>query len=220
MKKAAFFLALAELVLCGSCSLLGIMGSKTYHEQRVPAEFLLKDAAQGGVLVFADETGAGRSEQGLRSELDEMVRMYLVKKARIKSKNLISNDKLSHLRSRRDDFSALSPVELGTAAGAAAVLYIMITDYELYEVGNREYFGGSLVTRSILFDVASQRVLWPADGRGRVVDVGVEVETGGREASLDRLITATAHCITRSFYDCPKPEFRAADERFDYSHQW
>jgi len=108
-------------VLCGSCNLIGIVGSKSYYEQKIPAELKLADYAAGGVLVFADETGAGRSERGLRPGLAEMVGVYLVKKAHIKSENLVSSDKLSRLRGERADFSSLSPVELGRTAGAAVV---------------------------------------------------------------------------------------------------
>ena len=235
MRKVVIVFAVAGCALCGACNLVGIVGSKSYYEQRIPAELMLTDYVEGGVLIFVDETGAGRSEHGLRPGLAEMVGAYLVEKARINSEYLVSHDKLSGLRGEQQghrspdksgfrvaqDFSSLSPVQLGGATGAAVVLYILITDYDLYAMGEQEYYGGSLVTRSILFDVVSGRVLWPRDSAGRVVEVGVEIETGGRGATLDRLIEATAHCITRSFYDCRRPQFRAADEKLDYNpQQW
>jgi len=220
MRKAVAFFAVAGCVLCGACNLIGIMGSKSYYEQKVPAEFLLEDVAEGGVLIFVDETGAGRAELELRPGLTEAVGAFLVKKARIKNEYLVSNDSLSQLRGEREDFSSLSPVQLGGAAGAAVVLYVLITDYELYAMGEQEYYGGSLVTRSILFDVASGRALWPREGAGRVVKTRVELETGGRAATLNRLIMATAHCITRSFYDCRRPEFRTADEQRYSLQEW
>ena len=216
MKKLLIVFAVASGVLCGACNLIGIMGSKSYYEQKVPAELILKDVAQAGLVIFVDETGSGRGELELRPGLTEMIGAFLVKKARIKSKYLVSRERLSQLRGEREDFSSLSPVELGKAAGAAEVLYILIADYELYAIGEQEYYGGSLLTRSILFDVGSGRVLWPREGVGRVVKTRVEIETGGRAATLNRLIAATAHCIVRSFYDCPRPEFRTADEQGDH----
>lgn len=220
MRKAVAFFAVVGCVLCGACNLIGIMGSKSYYEQKVPAEFLLKDVAEGGVLIFVDETGAGRAEFELRPGLTEAVGAFLVKKARIKNEYLVSHDSLSQLHGEREDFSSLSPAQLGGAAGAAVVLYVLITDYELYAMGEQEYYGGSLVTRSILFDVASGRALWPREGAGRVVKTRVELETGGRAATLNRLIMATAHCITRSFYDCPRPAFRTADEERYSLQEW
>ena len=212
MNKAVVLFAVAGCVLCGSCNMIGVIGSKSYYEQKVLAEFMLKDVAEGGVLVFVDEAGDGKEELERRPGLSEMVGALLVKKARIKSKNLVSHDRLSQLRGQREDFSSLSPVQLGRAAGAAVVLYVLVEDYELYAMGEQMYHGGSLVVRSILFDVASGRVLWPRRGDGRVVKAKVEIETGGRAPTLNRLVVATAHCITRNLYDCRRPVYRTADE--------
>jgi hypothetical protein len=193
------------------------MGSKSYHEQKIPAELMLKEHAEGGVLVFVEEARGMSGELDLRSGLSETVSTFLVKKARINSDYLVGQSKLLQLRSDKDDFSRLSPVEVGAAAGAGVVLYVLIEDYKLYRIAARDYYEGSLITRSILFDAASGRVLWPRLGDGRVVRVKVELETAGRAAALDRLINATAHCITRSFYDCPRPKFRTRDEQTGYS---
>lgn len=219
MTKSVAFFALAGCVLCGACGMIGVIGSKSYYEQKVPAEFMLKDVAEGGVLIFVDEAGSGRGELELRPGLSEVVGALLVKKARIKSKNLVSHDGLSQLRDRREDFSSLSPVQLGRAAGSAVVLYVLIEDYELYAMDEQMYHGGSLVARSILFDVASGRALWPKRGDGRVVKARVEIETGGREVALNRLIATTAHIITRNLYDCRRPEYRTSDEDGGYSPQ-
>ena len=212
MNKAVVLFVLGGCVLCGACNMIGVIGSKSYYEQKVLAEFMLKDVAEGGVLVFVDEAGDGKEELERRPGLSEMVGALLVKKARIKSKNLVSHDRLSQLRGQREDFSSLSPVQLGRAAGAAVVLYVLVEDYELYAMGEQMYHGGSLVVRSILFDVASGRVLWPRRGDGRVVKAKVEIETGGRAPTLNRLVVATAHCITRNLYDCRRPVYRTADE--------
>jgi hypothetical protein len=221
MNKAVVLFVLGGCFLFGACRMIGVIGSKSYYEQKVPAEFMLKDVAEGGVLIFVDEAGSGRGELELRPGLSEVVGALLVKKARIKSKNLVSHDRLSQLRDQREDFSSLSPVQLGRGAGAAVVLYVMIEDYELYAIDEQMYHSGSLVARSILFDVASGRVLWPRGGGGRVVKTRVEIETGGREAALNRLVAATAHGITRSLYDCRRPEYRMADEEGGYSpEQW
>ncbi len=217
MNKAQVFFVLAGCVLCGACNMIGVLGTKSYSEQRVAAEFMLKDVAEGGVLIYVDEAGAGKAEPKLRPGLSEMAKSILVKKARIKSENFVSDDRLSQLRSERADFALLSPVELGRGAGAAVVLYILVESYELYAIDERAYHGGSLVARGILFDVESGRVLWPPGG-GRVANTRVEIETGGRQAALNRLIAAAAHVITRSLYDCPRPEYRTADEEGGYRY--
>ena len=217
MRQSGLVFVVIAGVLCGACNIVGIIGSKSYHEQKIPAELVLKEHAKGSVLVFVEEARGTSGGLDLRSGLTETVSTFLVKKARINSKYLVSQNKLLQLRSERDDFSRLSPVEVGAASGAGVVLYILIEDYKLYRMAEQGYYEGSLITRSILFDVASGRVLWPRSGDGRVVRAKVELETAGRAATLNRLINATAHCITRSFYDCPRPKFRTRDERTDYS---
>jgi hypothetical protein len=217
MRKSGLIFVVTAVVLCGACNMIGIMGSKSYHEQKIPAELALEEQAERGVLVFVEEAGGGRGSPDLHSQLTDMVIAFLVKKARINSEYLVPQSKLSQLRSQRDDFSRISPVEVGAGAGAGIVLYTVVEHYELYEIQGRGYHNGSLVTRSIMFDVASGRALWPLQGGGRVVRVKVELETAGRVAILNRLITATAHCITRSFYDCPRTKFRTADEQTDYN---
>ena len=217
MRKSVIAIVLTVGVLSGACQMVGLMGSKSYHEQKIPAELVLKDYAKGGVLVFVEEARGMSGELDLRSGLSEMVSTFLVKKARINGEYLVGQSKLLQLRSDKDDFSRLSPAEVGAAAGAGVVLYILIEDYKLYSMAGRNYYEGSLITRSILFDTASGRVLWPRLGDGRVVRAKVELETAGRAAALNRLINATAHCITRSFYDCPRPKFRTRDEQTGYS---
>ncbi|MHC5060264.1 MAG: hypothetical protein ACYTFK_04165 [Planctomycetota bacterium] len=219
MTKSVTIFALAGCFLCGACSVISVLSSKSYYEQKEPAEFMLKDVAEGGVLIYVDEAGAGKAELKLRPGLSEAAKMLLVKKARIESENFVSPERLSQLRRRREDFALLSPVELGREAGAAVVLYILVEKYELYAIDERAYHGGSLSVRSILFDVESGRVLWPVSGGGRVVNTRVEIETGGRQAALNRLISAAAHIITRNLYDCRKPEYRISDEEGGYRYE-
>jgi len=217
MRQLGLVFVVIAGVLCGACNIVGIIGSKSYHEQKIPAELMLKEHAKGSVLVFVEEARGTSGGLDLRSGLTETVSTFLVKKARINSKYLVSQNKLLQLRSERDDFSRLSPVEVGAAGGAGVVLYVLIEDYKLYRMAGQGYYEGSLITRSILFDVASGRVLWPRLGDGRVVRAKVELETAGRAAALNRLIYATAHCITRSFYNCSRSNFKTRDEQTGYS---
>ena len=66
MNKAVVLFVVAGCVFCGACNMIGVIGSKSYYEQKVPAEFMLKDVAEGGVLIFVDEAGGGREELELR----------------------------------------------------------------------------------------------------------------------------------------------------------
>jgi hypothetical protein len=45
--------------------------------------------------------------------------------------------------------------------------------------------------------------------------VGFESERNGRDAAAVRLAVAAAHCVSRYLYDCPKNQFKIADEVTD-----
>ena len=55
--------------------------------------------------------------------------------------------------------------------------------------------------------------LWPKSEKAKFVKVGFEVETGGKEASVARLASASAYGIVRYLYDCPRNKFKFADDR-------
>jgi hypothetical protein len=150
-----------------------------------------------------------------------MIDIFLVKKAGIKSKYIVSYQEISQLQARRKDFAELSPVQVGDALDVGLVLYILIENYSLYAIADHDYYNGSLFTRSVLFDVSASEVLWPLDGDGRTVKAVIEFENKGRKAALDRLTTTTAHCISRYLYNCSRAKFKTSAEQRDYnSEQW
>lgn len=209
-------IVLIAVGLCAGCNIVGFLASPSAHERKVPAEFRLKSRAADGLLIFVD-TAAGLSvPPEMQRQQSEMLRAFLIKRVGINEKYLVSHDRLSRLRTERDDFSRLSPVQVARMLDAGLVLYVLIEDYTLYGMVRRGYYNGSLATRNILFDAASGQVLWPKTSSGKVVGARVEVETAGYDATVVRLVKAMAHGITKNFYDCPKDQFRVPDEQMDY----
>ena len=92
------------------------------------------------------------------------------------------------------------------------MLYIWVQELNLYDIDGRGFFEGSLVSRSVLIDTATGEVVWPISKEPKLVRVKVNLETKGKQETVDRLTGATAHCICRDFYDCPKDQFRTSDE--------
>jgi hypothetical protein len=97
-------------------------------------------------------------------------------------------------------------------------------------------------TRTCLYD-ANGIKLWPAKsdnlenvksdeitgitensenkGDCRDTTVGIEAEKGTVKTSVERLSMATAHCVSRYFYDCEKPQFKIPEEQKQYdSYTW
>jgi hypothetical protein len=216
MRKLAMSFGLAVVFLCGGCNLLGLLASETIHEEKVTAQFKLSEYGKEGVLVFVDSLKKINVAYGLEEKLEGSIENYLVKKVRLKKENILGGDELSELRSSRPDFDRMSPVMVGEALGVGKVLYVRIENYSLFNIDGKDYYEGFLVTRSVLFDVGTGAVVWPDTMTGKVIRVKVDLETKGREAALARLTTATAHCITRYFYNCPRDQFKISEEHVIY----
>jgi len=215
------FLAFLSTFYFGGCEILGVIVSPTHHEQKIPAQYRLKDHAKQGILVFVDKAPASVTQAALQADLSDIIDTFLVKKAGVKSKYIISYREISQLKAQKKDFAELSPVQVGQALDVGLVLYVLIENYSLYKIADHDYYNGSLFTRSVLFDVSASKILWPLDGDGRTVKAVVEFENKGRQAALDRLTTTTAHCISRYLYDCSRARFKTSAEQRDYnSEQW
>ena len=213
MRKLVMILVLGMGLFCSGCNVFGLLVSETVHEEKLKAEFNLAEYGKEGVLLFVDSLKRTNVAYGFQEKLDGTIKNYLVKKARLKSKDILGWEALSDLRSSRPDFDRMSPVKVGEALGVGKVLYVRIEKYNLYNIDGRDFYEGSLTTRSVIFDVGTGAVVWPDTTTGKVIRVKVELETKGREIALARLTTATAHCITRYFYNCPRDRFRISEEQ-------
>lgn len=207
-------------VCCAGCGIVSVLGSETPSEKRIDAEFSLKEHKGEKVLIFVDHTRASNASYGFQSQLERALNSYMVKKVRVPMKSMISSVVLDALKDLKTDFDSLSPVKIGSYAGADLVLYVLIEDYSFYQIPSRNYYTGSVATRSLLFDVSSGKIVWPASESGRVIKAKVEMETGGSEIVVNRLTNAVAHSITRYFYDCPQNKFRTMDEVEQIDQGW
>ena len=214
IKYFRFVLVVAGGLLLGGCNIVGFLASPAPYDRKVSAEFDLSSRMQEGIVVIVDQPRGSRARVGFDLKLEETIKEYLAQKAGIKRKYLIEYDK--SLLSAGGGVNRLSPLEIASAGGAGLVLYVRIEDYGLYEIGPKDYYKGSLVTRSVLLEAGSGDILWPESGDGRVVRTMVEVETNGAEMVLTRLRSATSHCISRSLYDCRKTHYRTSDEHNIY----
>ena len=212
-KIAGCLLAVIGAVWSGGCNVIGWVASPTANEKKVPAEYELH-RTESRILVFVDQARSSGAGFHVRGALDAAVIGYLTNKVRIDTNNIIVS--AGYTPSRVQAYAGLSPAQIGQKAGADLVLYIRIDEYELEQMDRRGYFTGSIATRSVLVDVDSAKILWPASKEARLNKIKMELETGGREAASNRLMSGSAHCITRYFYDCPGPRFRWGDEQKEY----
>jgi hypothetical protein len=216
IKKLTVFCVFAGIFFCSGCGILGLVGSESTYEKKIPAEYNLTKQRGKKILVLVEQPSWLSTQANLRYYLTEAIRANLAAKgkAEIPPKHIISYKELSDFRSNRSDYSTLSSAEVGKALGADIVLLVMIEDYQLDEVGGSDYFGGAMKVQAALFEAANGEKVWPEYADSKSIKVNFEAEHG-RETADRRLATACAHCITRYFYNCPKNTFKVFDEGSD-----
>jgi hypothetical protein len=220
MKKVLVFCALGMFLCCGGCRAVAALASPTVHEIKIPAEYDLGGNKPAKMLVLVEQPAWTASESNIRLYLTQAIESMLNDQIGIKAETFVPYQKLADLRNNSTDFSTLSPAEVGKALDATIVLYVIIDNFGLYGLSDAGYYRGQLDVRSGLYNAADGRRLWPESGDLKAVSVGVEMQKE-HEKTAQRLAASMAKCIVRYFYDCPKPEFRSADERKkDTTENW
>ena len=88
--KKSLFIILALAAFCGGCNIIGVLGSETYGNQKVPAQLDFSDIAKAGpLLVLVEPSHGSRIPPGLPAKLRTVIVNGIVKKTRVKEKNII-----------------------------------------------------------------------------------------------------------------------------------
>ncbi len=193
--------------------MVGLLGTPARHERKIPAEYDLTKRKKQKILVLVEQPGWLGAQANLRYHLTEAINKELTREIKISITKLIDYDRLSEFRSKREDFSLLSPIEIGTAFDANMVLLVVVESYQLNEVPETSYYKGSLGVKAVLLGTVTGKKLWPESEESRSIKVGYEVENRGQEIAIKRLAAAAAHCNVRHFYNCPKERFKIADDK-------
>ncbi len=215
MKKIFVFIFLSMVFFSSGCGLVSLFGTPGPDETKIPAEYNLAGRKGQKILVLVNQPYWLDSQTNLRYYLTDAVNLNLAVVTKIPPNQLISYNEVSEFRSRRSDFSSLSPVDVGRALDANMVLLVNIENYRLHELPEAGYCKGSLDASASLFDTATGDKIWPKDAKGRNIKVGFDIENRGQEAAVRRLVAGCAYCAVRYFYDCPKNKFKIADEEQD-----
>ncbi len=198
---------------CKYAPLASLLGTESYYEEKIPAEFDLSKHIDKKILVLVDQPAWLDSQVNLRYYLTKTLRQNIMIKTKLTPENLISYDKLVEFRSSEPNFSSMSAVEIGKAMDANMVLLVLIENYALDEIPQSNYLMGNLDSRAVLYDTQTGEKLWPIEEVSKIIQVGFEYETGGLEKAISRLAVTSAFCTTRYLYDCPKAQFRIADDK-------
>jgi len=212
MRKILYLLVFA--LFCGGCDIVSWIITPGPYDRKITAEFKIKDRADEKVMVFVDQIGGGDVGLRVRKDLGDAVSTLLVSRAGVNRKYLVASSELDAIR--QGGYLNSSPsevVSMASKAGAGLVLYTRILDHKLSASRMKGYYTGSLDTGSVILDCQTGKVVWPVNGGPKVVRMEVAIESKGREATVEKLLTSTAHGIVRHLYNIRVRHFRTSLEK-------
>ena len=199
---------------CGTVGGIGgALSSETESERVKPAEFKLAET-EGKIVVVVSQPAWIKTPMDLRVSLTDAFNTALVEKAGIKKERLTPYMDVLKFRIGLPDDKKDDPFEIASKLNAQYILAVQIMDFELSTFAERDFYNGLMITKSCLFNAKGDK-MWPQDANDncREITVGFEAEKGTVKSAVERLSAASAHCITRYFYNCKKPLFRIAEEQ-------
>ena len=224
----AIITASASIFWAG-CQLAGNLATETESEKVVPAEFQMADT-EGKIVVIVTQPAWIKTPVDLRATLTDAFNFAIEKKAGIKKDRLspyadVLNARLALPEDKRD-----SAFDIAGKLSAKYVIIVQVLDFDLSTFAEKDFYNGSMQTKTCLFDVNESK-LWPEKSDNlenaenaeskegcRDMTVGIEAEKGTVKTAVERLSVATAHCVSRYFYNCKKPLFRIAEEQKKYDY--
>jgi hypothetical protein len=197
------------LTLCGGCNIIGLLANPGAYEQKLKPGYDLKPQSKRRILVWVDPSpgsGAGAKEAGM---LTTSLVAQLTGKVGVSKKDVViqlNSEALSR------DISA-RPETLAAQAGAELAFYVHIESFQATNLHSNTIYTGNMLSRGVLLDVKNGQTLWPQQGGGMVVDVSIDTTSKGRDDLVEQLCKASAHCLVRDLYACPKTEYKINQER-------
>lgn len=212
----ALFAAILSALTAG-CEVVGNLATERESEKSIPAEFKLA-RTEGKIAVVAIMPGWIKTPIDLRVTLTDAINLTLEKKAGIDKAKLTEYADVMKARAVLSEDKKDIAFEIAGKLGAKYVLVVQITDFDLSTFAEKDFYNGTMQTKSCLFDSNGTK-LWPMGEEGsRDITVGIEAEKGIVKTAVEKLSMATAHCITRYFYNCNTARFRIAEEQKKYDY--
>lgn len=182
------------------------MASEGPFERKIAPDYNLQVNQDRKILLWVEFPRSLNVGYDLQDKLIGAFQGYMTKAAKIDPSNLVAHP--SRLEGISED-----PRAVARSQGAGYVLLVQVETFEIDSLQMKNFYAGKLVTRAVLLDVDVPTAVWPKQPEGKMIDIEVEVESGGRDAAISRLVSADAHCTVRYLYPCDKLKFKNSDER-------
>ena len=205
--KALFLVALLLVIISSGCDVFGWLTNVGAFEKKIPPEYDLRKQQNRKIMLWVECPRSLSIDRDVQGKLVKTYQIYLTEKVKIRPGNIISH------RPVLENVLTLNPVKIAQESGAGYVLLVQVEDYELLPMNVQKYYSGEIITRTVLMDTDLSMAVWPKDPLGKVVHIGVDLETKGRDAALSRLVSSTAHCALRYLHPCEKIKFNVLDEK-------
>jgi hypothetical protein len=218
MRKVLFCFLVFVLLFCSGCGdIIGWIITPGPYDRKIPAEFKIKDRADEKVMVFVDQvSGSGDIGVQKRAELRDAIGALLVTRAGVKRKYLVIKSEQDMIGNGGGGYLNYSPIKIAADAGAGLLLYTRVLGHKLFPSGPKGFYIGSLDTGSVIYDTKLEKVVWPLDGKPKVVRMEVDIENEGKEETIEKLMTSTAHGIVRNLYNIRYQNFKTSLEKVSY----
>lgn len=203
----AFVIVFALLLTLAGCNIFGFLASAGPFEKKTVPAYNLQAQQDRKVMIWIECPRSAGADFDVPQKLAAVFQGTLIEKGKFEPENVILGPTAN---------SGSSPLDLQQAARSLGAGYVLLVHVDLYSIDSlrvRDYYSGEIVTRSVLLDTDLGTRVWPEQSEGKMVDVGVEIESKGHDALVSRLISAAAHCTLRNLYPCDKLKFKHADER-------
>jgi hypothetical protein len=198
---------------CNSAAgLLGNLGSERDSEKITPAEYKFPEKETSKILVLVNQPGWIKTPVDLRSETTKYINEGLKdkEKAKIPEDRLIKYQDVLNARIELPEEKRNEPNQIAAKLGAKYIINVQILDFDLSTFAEKDFFNGQMKSEFTLLDANGVK-LWP-EKENRSAIVEIEAEKGTVELAVAKLTAATAHCVTRYFYDCKTIRFRVPEE--------
>ena len=206
-RKALFLVTLLVVITNSGCDVFGVLASPGAFEKKIPPQYDLRKQQDHKILLWVECPRSLDVDHDVQEKLRATCLIYLTEKVKIRSENVILYQPAT------ENTLILDPLKIARGLGAGYVLLVQVEDYELSPMNVQKYYSGGMISRTILMDTDLSMAVWPKDPVGKVVHIGVDMETKGRDEALSRLVSATAHCSLRYLYPCEKLAFKVLDEK-------
>ena len=207
VQKALFIVTLLAVIINSGCDVFGILANPGAFEKKIPPQYDLRKQQDRKILLWVECPRSSDVDYDVQEKLTATCQIYLTEKVKINPENIILDQPTS------ENVVPLDPVKIAQGLGAGYVLLVQVEGYELMPMGAQKYYSGEMITRTVLMDTDLSMAVWPKNPMGKVVHIGVDMETKGRDAALSRLVSSTAHCALRYLHPCEKLKFKALDEK-------